>query len=115
MIKKIIVTTAFFAYFLPCFAQESLLKEIEDTVVIREAVTAAFKSTRVINAHSTEMLAKGNLDFRILHRFNPINNGINDWFGLDNAFMRMSFDYGVTKNLMIGIGRSTSLKEVDGF
>lgn len=29
--------------------------------------------------------------------------------------MRMSFDFGVQKNLMLGIGRSTSKKELDGF
>jgi hypothetical protein len=29
--------------------------------------------------------------------------------------MRLGFDYGLTNNLMIGIGRSTLLKELDGF
>lgn len=99
----------------PVMAQESLLKGIEDSVPVREKVTSAFKSTRVINAHSVEMLAKGNLDFRILHRFGRVNDGVKQWFGLDNASMRMSFDYGLTNNLMIGIGRSTFRKEIDYF
>ncbi len=75
----------------------------------------AFKSTRVINGHSMEMLGEGVLDFRILHRFGIVKNGIKDLFGLDQASMRMGFDYGVTKNFTIGIGRSTFLKELDGF
>lgn len=32
-------------------------------------VTATFKTTRLINGHSVENVAKGVLDFRISHRF----------------------------------------------
>ena len=115
MIKNLIAGIILITMLSPVMAQESLLKEIEDSVPVREKVTSAFKSTRVINAHSIEMLAKGNLDFRILHRFGPVNDGVKEWFGLDHASMRMSFDYGLTNNLMIGIGRSTFRKEIDYF
>ena len=99
---------------IPAVAQD-LLKGMEDSVASREKVAYAFKSTRVINAHSIEMLSKGNLDFRILHRFGRVNSGVGQWFGLDAASMRMSFDYGLTNDLMVGIGRSTFRKEIDGF
>ncbi|MEZ4983387.1 MAG: DUF5777 family beta-barrel protein [Saprospiraceae bacterium] len=89
----------------------SLLGEEETT----DYVTNAFKSTRVINGASMEMLGVGTLDFRILHRFAPVNRGAYEFFGLDNASMRMAFDYGVTPNLMVGIGRSTQKKEFDAF
>ncbi|HMG13907.1 MAG TPA: DUF5777 family beta-barrel protein, partial [Saprospiraceae bacterium] len=79
-----------------------------------ERVTAAFKSPKVINSHSIEMLQKGVLDFRILHRFGDVNNGLYDMFGLDLATMRLGFDYGITDDLSVGIGRSTYLKELDG-
>ncbi len=100
-----------------CQAQDtSLLKSIEEPqALISEKVTGAFKSTRVINAHSIEMLSKGNLDFRILHRFGFISDGVKQFFGLDVASMRMGFDYGITDNFTIGIGRSTFRKELDGF
>lgn len=81
----------------------------------KEYVLNAFKSSRVINGHSIEMLGEGVLDFRILHRFGIVKNGVQDFFGLDQASMRMGFDYGINKNLTIGIGRSTQLKEYDGF
>jgi hypothetical protein len=98
------------------FAQDvDLLKGIEDTTPKTVKVTRAFKSTRVINAHSTEMLPKGTLDFRILHRFGPVKNGMKDFFGLDDAYMRMSFDYGITDNFTIGGGRSSFRKEYDVF
>lgn len=61
------------------------------------------------------MLGKGNLDFRILHRFGRVNQGIRQFFGLDAASMRMGFDYGITNNLMAGVGRSTFRKELDVF
>lgn len=81
----------------------------------KEFVKNAFKSSRVINGHSMEMIGKGVLDFRILHRFGTLNGGYHELFGLDQASMRMGFDYGISKNLSIGIGRSTFNKEVDGF
>ncbi len=94
---------------------ESLMAGLEDSTAVTEKVTGAFKSTRVINAHSIEMLAKGNLDFRILHRFGFVSDGVKQLFGLDQASMRMSFDYGITNNFTIGIGRSTFRKELDAF
>lgn len=95
--------------------EPSMLAVLEDSAKSREPVTGAFKSSRVIQAHSIEMLHKGNLDFRILHRFGPLNQGAKEFFGLDQASMRMGFDYGLSNNLTIGVGRSTWRKEYDGF
>lgn len=94
---------------------ESLISSLEDSTPVIQKITGAFKSTRVINAHSIEMLGKGNLDFRILHRFGFVSTGIKQFFGLDAASMRMSFDYGITNNITVGIGRSTFRKELDVF
>lgn len=87
----------------------------EDGPARREYVRNAFKSNRVINGHSMEMVGKGVLDFRILHRFGLINGGWRELFGLDQASMRFGFDYGVSKNLTLGFGRSTFNKEYDGY
>ena len=86
---------------------QSLLKDVEDSVPVTEKVSGAFKSTRVINAHSVEMLHRHNLDFRIMHRFGFISSGVKQLYGLDNASMRISFDYGLSDNTTIGFGRST--------
>ena len=77
--------------------------------------TATFKTTRLINGHTIENVAKGVLDVKINHRFGTLNTGTYQLFGLDNATMRMGFDYGITNNIMIGIGRSTFQKTYDGF
>jgi hypothetical protein len=91
-----------------------LLGLLGDEPVV-EHISNAFKSSRIINGNSMEMLPTGVLDFRILHRFGEISGGGYELFGLDQASMRMGLDYGVTKNIMVGLGRSTFRKEVDGF
>jgi hypothetical protein len=96
-------------------AQDDLMNTLEAQQPKKEFVTNAFKSSRVINGHSMEFIGAGVLDFRILHRFGRVNQGFNELFGLDQASMRMGFDYGVTKNFTIGIGRTTFQKELDGF
>ncbi len=77
--------------------------------------TATFKTTRLINGHTVENVGKGVMDVKISHRFGKVNNGGYELFGLDNATMRMGIDYGITKFLMIGIGRSTYQKTYDAF
>ena len=81
----------------------------------KEIIKYAFKSPRVINSHSMEFLNPGTLDFRILHRFGTLDKGYENFFGLDQASMRMGFDYGIFRNLMAGVGRSTYKKELDGY
>lgn len=99
-----------------CHAQEDdLLSLIEDEEESTELVIAAFKSTRVINSHSIEQVGGGVLDFRINHRFGMLNTGSYELFGLDQASIRLSLDYGITKRLAVGVGRSTYEKEIDGF
>ncbi|HLP39484.1 DUF5777 family beta-barrel protein [Lacibacter sp.] len=114
---KILLLFLFFCTATVARAQDesSLLNELEDDKPKKEYISNAFKSSRVINGHSMEFIGKGVLDFRILHRFGRVNQGASQLFGLDQASMRMGFDYGLAKNLTIGIGRSTLKKELDGF
>ncbi|HVZ56794.1 MAG TPA: DUF5777 family beta-barrel protein [Chitinophagaceae bacterium] len=101
----------------PAFSQDQpdLLNLVDQDKPKKEYVEYAFKSPRVIMSHSMEMLKPGTMDFRILHRFGNVNQGGYQFFGLDQATMRLSFDFGITKNLMAGVGRSTNKKEFDGF
>lgn len=101
-----------------CTAQSgdaALLDSLVQELPQHREVNGAFKSSRVINGHSIEMIAAGALDFRILHRFGPVNTGIRNLFGLDEASMRIGFDYGLSNRVTLGIGRSTLRKELDGF
>ena len=96
-------------------AQEDLLKLVGGDKPQKEYVEYAFKSSRVIMSHSLEIIRPGVMDLRILHRFGNVNGGAYEFFGLDNATMRLGLDFGLAKDLMIGVGRSTNKKEVDGF
>src|SRR6185503_8259327 len=114
--KAIISFVFFLGLSLKVTAQEDLLSLLDKKEKKKkEYISNAFKSTRVINGHSMEFIAKGVLDVRILHRFGPVNSGFNNLFGLDQANMRFGFDYGVLNRLTIGFGRSNVGKEWDGF
>jgi hypothetical protein len=120
MIKKkrriAVICTAIFLtpFFQIAFAQIDLLDGLEDEKG-PVYTKATFKTSRIINGHSIENPAAGVLDFRISHRFNTIENGAYDLFGLDGATLRLGFEYGVNDRLMIGLGRSTYQKAYDGF
>ncbi len=106
----------FFSNCFTLFAQDDLLSLVEKKDENKkEYISNAFKSSRVINGHSMEFIGKGVLDVRILHRFGVVNTGFKNLFGLDQANMRLGFDYGLGKSLTVGIGRSNVGKELDGF
>jgi len=124
LLKKVFFTTSLLLIAGITSAQDStdndLMAQLEKEVIGDEKsktsyTTATFKTTRVINGHSVENVARGVLDVKISHRFGKVNNGGYELFGLDNATMRMGFDYGITNYLMAGIGRSTFQKTFDGF
>ncbi|NNC85189.1 MAG: hypothetical protein HKN75_03845, partial [Bacteroidia bacterium] len=115
--KKIVYTLLILAISIPGFAQDdllSLLGEEEDSTKI-EYAKASFKTTRVINSHSLENVAEGVLDVKIQHRFGFVNSGISELYGLDQSTVRLGVDYGITNQLMVGLGRSSFQKELDGF
>ncbi len=118
--KKIFIAASLLLTLGWAHAQEiDLFKEMDeqtkkDSKEKTEYAAYTFKSTRLVNGHTIENVGKGILDFRINHRFGRVNQGAYDLFGLDNASMRMSLDYGITDRLMIGIGRSTFEKQFDG-
>ena len=99
----------------PVFAQDDLLDLLDETDESVNYVIATFKGTRIINGHSTKLRNKKALEFLISHRFGRINNGIYEFFGLDEANIRLALEYGITDVLNIGVGRSSFDKTYDGF
>lgn len=97
------------------FAQDidSLLSVADNTST--EYTTATFKSTRIINGHSIERMHTGQLDVRFSHRFGAINEGAYTFWGLDEANIHFSADYGITNWVMAGLGRDSYEKTYDGF
>lgn len=80
-----------------------------------EIIENNFRGTRFVNEHSVNLAEKGELLFLIQHRFGELDGGLYELFGLDQATMRLGFEYGITNNLNIGFGRSSWLKTYDIF
>ena len=80
-----------------------------------ERTIETFDDTRIVNGHSVETQKEGAMKFIIAHRFGALNGGIRELYGLDESTIRLGFDYGITDNITIGVGRSSFLKTVDGF
>jgi hypothetical protein len=104
------------------FSFSALLKGQDIDELLEEATGssteytyATFKSTRIISGHSIERMQKKQLDFRISHRFGRVNGGAYEFWGLDQASIRLGLEYGITDWLMVGIGRSNYEKTFDGF
>ena len=103
-------------------AQDDLLQML-DTMDGKEKthdkVTATFKTTKIVSMQTPQTMGKGELDFRITHRFGNIglesNGGIHTLYGWDDiSDVRFSFDYGVTKKFQIGVARNKRAENLDG-
>ena len=108
--KRVLAIACFCIFVSQSFSQQVDLFKIQDSTNASangEPVINTFYSTRLVNSHTVEITGTGSMDFRINHRFAPLNLGFYDMFGLDIASMRIGFDFGIAKNLMVGVGRTT--------
>jgi hypothetical protein len=122
IIKFCLMGARFFSFILIVFliSVNSFSQDLENMLEnemkpTTDFTTATFKSTRVLNGHSIERMPAGQLDFRISHRFGLLNSGAYNLWGLDQANIHFSLEYGITNWLMVGVGRGTYEKAYDGF
>ncbi len=98
--------------------QPDLLSMVDDGNAKKEKeyVAATFKSTRNINFHTSEILGRNCLDFRIQHRFAPLSTGANNAWGIDGpASLMLSLEYSYSGRWMVGISRSNIQKMSEAF
>ncbi|WP_108804173.1 DUF5777 family beta-barrel protein [Aquimarina sp. Aq107] len=113
--KNFLIVFALWALSSNSYAQD-LLDILEDeTPQTKSYTTSTFKGTRILNGHSVENRNKGTLEFVISHRFGRVNLGIDELYGLDQSNIRFAFEYGLSDNIMLGVGRSSFDKTYDGF
>jgi hypothetical protein len=115
---RLIITVSFIVCTQVTQSQDSLLTMLEDSAQHQSTtfpVKGTFKAIHLINTQTVESPAKQDLNFIIMHRFGKINDGAYNFFGLDNASIRLGLDYGLTDRLAIGIGRSSLEKTFDGY
>ncbi|MCF8277350.1 MAG: DUF5777 family beta-barrel protein [Flavobacteriales bacterium] len=117
--SKLLAPLAFFFLLQPAFAQDDLMDILDDVEPAQEEAVnqtiATFKTTRLVIGQSAETNAEGVLNVLIGHRFGRVNGSVKEFFGLDNATIRLGLEYGITNNLNIGFGRSSFEKTYDGF
>jgi hypothetical protein len=104
------LTLLFFSISIFCNAQDDLLEEIDSDSVGTQYETATFKGLKIVNFESTKLVAKSEFTFVVSHRFGSLKNGIDTFFGLDEAVTRINFIFGINDNLNINISRSSFQK-----
>lgn len=118
MLRNKLFVAALFVSSLLCAQNEDLeaiLEEESHEWHNKEYVKATFKGTKLINGHSVEAPAPGVLQFIIYHRFSEMTDVLYNFFGLDGASTRIGLDYGLSKRLSVGIGRTVVFKAADGY
>ncbi len=96
-------------------AQDDLLKMLDEEQSKEPTYTlATFKASRLINGQTIETISRKHLNFWISHRFGAVNSGfIANFFGLDEARIRLGLEYGITDRWLVGAGRSSLDKTYD--
>ncbi len=96
-------------------AQDDLLSLLDAEQAKEPTYTiATFKASRLINGQTIETISKNHLNFWISHRFGAVNSGfIANFFGLDEAKIRLGLEYGLTDRWLVGAGRSSLEKTYD--
>ena len=90
------------------FAQDELFKELDSVKSNKKEIeTAAFKALQICNMQSTKLPVKGEFYLLISHRFGDLSNGLDNFFGLDNALTKIGGIYGATNWLSLGLSRQT--------
>jgi len=113
MKNPIIYFVVLFVSYFSLNAQDDLLEELEAENALdstKSVVGYAFKALKIVNFESTKLASKGDFYFIVAHRFGSVQNGFDDLFGLDNAVTRLSFLYGFTDWLNVGVARSSFQK-----
>ena len=108
--KKLILIAFTVVFPLLSYAQDDLLDELEaeaETSQEGNYADSAFKGLKIVNFESTKLAAKGDFYFVVSHRFGSVQNGIDDFFGLDNAVTKLAFLWGISDAFNVGIARSS--------
>jgi len=107
-------------FFIPLAAtsQQDLLKLVDSTHKEVQKMSPTWKDTKLINVQTTKIVDPGVMEFFILHRFGNVggqgNGGFHTFYGFDLASdIDFAFQFGIVKNLMIGISRSKQQELID--
>ncbi|MEW7290250.1 DUF5777 family beta-barrel protein [Aquimarina sp. 2304DJ70-9] len=96
------------------YAQDDLLKELEQETEEEKFSTPAFKAMKIGNLQSTKVAGKGDFYLYVSHRFGTLKDGLSTFFGFDNANTKIQLVYGVFNEVQLGISRESLRKTYAG-
>jgi len=88
----------------------SLMKDMDSSAQEKKRPVKIFNSEKVINANTTEVVARGKMEFNVSHDFMDIagrQGGIKKFYGFDNSTdVRIGFHIGLTDRLNLNFAHS---------
>ena len=117
MKNSICILVLFFSFALKSYCQDDDWGALLDEELANQRIftNATFKSSRILNGQSVEILPKYGLDLRIAHRFAELNTTDNNFLGFDEASTYFGLYYGIYDKLNVGIARATYNQTNYGF
>lgn len=102
-----IICSALFLFAFHAAQAQDLMSELDSVPKQKQVTSSAFKGLQICTMQSTKMTAKKEWYFLVSHRFGDVKEGINNFFGLDNALTKLGGIYGITNWLNVGLSRHT--------
>ena len=89
-------------------AQDDLLDELDEvTEKGAQFELPAFKAMKIGNLQSTKVAEKGDLYLYVSHRFGTLQEGIETFFGLDQANTKIQLVKGISEGVQLSVGRES--------
>nr|WP_315172445.1 DUF5777 family beta-barrel protein [uncultured Flavobacterium sp.] len=104
--KKILISTCLFLATI-AYSQDDLLNSLDTNQTTENYSTATFKALQLVTLQTTKMPAKKEFYFVVSHRFGSVEDGLDSFFGLDNATTKLGGIYGITDWLSVNLSRHT--------
>ncbi|WP_299716005.1 DUF5777 family beta-barrel protein [uncultured Tenacibaculum sp.] len=96
-------------------AQDDLLNELDNaTKDVKQFDLPAFKAMQIGNLQSTKIADKGDLYLVVAHRFGSLKDGIDEFFGLDQANTKIQLLYSFWDHIQLGLSRDSFEKTYSG-
>ena len=96
-------------------AQDDLLLEIEEETNKNPKFNLpAFKAMQIGNLQSTKIANKGDLYLIVAHRFGAISDGVDEFFGLDQANTKIQLLYSFWNGVQMSLSRDSFEKTYSG-
>ncbi|VXC11551.1 conserved exported hypothetical protein [Flavobacterium sp. 9R] len=104
--KKILISACLFLATI-AYSQDDLLNSLDTNQTTENYSTATFKALQLVTLQTTKMPAKKEFYFVVSHRFGSVEDGLDSFFGLDNATTKLGGIYGITDWLSVNLSRHT--------